>query len=157
MRFRYITPLYGFDADLDHIGCPENAEQALLRMAEEMAGTQDIVAIYIPEGTNEAYQPGNMRGRVVGGVKILIMPADRTIRDFFIPISTELYGGRSDGRVVWSMLRLLMTAPISVVAWMIYMGQIAFSHTSGSSYKAHSGSRGVWQTRPCLTSKPYLV
>src|SRR5207249_1236657 len=41
------------------------------------------VAIYIPEGTAEAYEPGDKRGRVVGGVQLLPMPRGKVMRDYF--------------------------------------------------------------------------
>ena len=37
-------------------------------MADELVGTKDLIAIYVPEGTEDVYEPGAMRGRVVGAV-----------------------------------------------------------------------------------------
>lgn len=83
MRFRWIEPLYGFEAGIDHIAVPGNAEGALHEMAEELVGTDGLIAIYVPEGTEEVYEPGEMRGRVVGAVQLLPMPGDRKITDYF--------------------------------------------------------------------------
>ena len=68
MRFRYIEPLYGFDPLQTHICVPETATNALRNMVDGLRGTDDLIAIYIPAGTDDVYQPGAMRGRVVGGV-----------------------------------------------------------------------------------------
>ena len=83
MRFRWIEPLYGFDAEIDHIAVPGNAEKALIEMADELVGTEDLIAIYIPEGTEEVYEPGEMRGRLVGGVRLLEMREGKGIKDYF--------------------------------------------------------------------------
>ena len=74
MKFRYLEPLYGFSAEQPHIAVSDRGEAKLREMAEALVGSDDLVAIYIPEGTEEVYQPGNMRGRVVGGVQLLPMP-----------------------------------------------------------------------------------
>ena len=52
-------------------------------MGAELPGTDGLVAIYIPEGTDEAYQPGKMRGRVVGAVRLLPMPLGNPVTDYF--------------------------------------------------------------------------
>lgn len=83
MGFRYIEPLYGYDSNLTHIAVSEKAEKALLRMVEDLLGTDYLIAIYIPEGTEDVYQPGAMRGRVVGGVKLLPMPTGKVTGDYF--------------------------------------------------------------------------
>lgn len=83
MRFRYLAPLYGFSSDQTHIAVPDLGEAKLLQMAHDLVGSDDLVAIYIPEGTEEVYQPGNRRGRVVGGVRLVPMPKGRSIRDYF--------------------------------------------------------------------------
>jgi hypothetical protein len=92
MRFRWITPLYGFDHCQPHIAVPEVAEAALLAMGAEMAGTDDLLAIYIPEGTDEVYQPGNMRGRIVCGGRLAAMRSRAGAADPFVP-DTSVAGG----------------------------------------------------------------
>ena len=82
---RYIGPLYGFGPDIDHIAVGDNAKArtTLSEMGQELPGTDRLIAIYIPESTDEAYQPGLQSGRVVGAVRLLPMPLDRAITDYF--------------------------------------------------------------------------
>jgi hypothetical protein len=84
MRFRWIEPLYGFGKDQHHIAVPETARAKLLQMGNALAGKENLVAIYIPEGTEDVYEPGNKRGRIVGAVRLLNMPQDKHIEDFAI-------------------------------------------------------------------------
>jgi hypothetical protein len=58
VRFQWIEPLYRFEAAIDHIAVPGSAEATLLEMADELVGTGDLIAIYIPEGTDEAHEAG---------------------------------------------------------------------------------------------------
>jgi hypothetical protein len=98
-------------------------------MAEEMAGTQDVVAIYIPEGTDEAYQPGNMRGRVMGAVRLLIMPADKSIRDFFY---TDL-----DGSLRWPIgwpCRVVYAPPVNDCPYLRGLVDMIFGPNSFQPY-----------------------
>jgi|GEM_PF-2030348 len=83
MRFTYLAALYGFSASHEHVAVPVGADEVLRRMAHEVVGTEDLVAIYIPQGTDEVYQPGNQRGRVVGAVRLVPMPPGRGIEDYF--------------------------------------------------------------------------
>lgn len=55
----------------------------LQEMANELVGTPGLVAIYIPEGTEDVYQPGDMRGRIVGAVRLVKMPSHRKMEDYF--------------------------------------------------------------------------
>jgi hypothetical protein len=80
---RWITPLYGFAPDCEHIGVPDNARAPLQEMAHELVGTPGLVAIYIPEGTEDVYQPEGMRGRVVGAVRLVNMPSGAKMEDYF--------------------------------------------------------------------------
>lgn len=80
--FRYIEPLYGYDAAQTHIAVPETAEKTLRAMVSDLRDTDDLIAIYIPQGTDDVYQPGAMRGRVVGGVRLLPMPHGKAMRDY---------------------------------------------------------------------------
>ena len=82
-RIFYLSPAYGFDRNMAHVGAPDIAEVKLREMGESLAGTDGLVGIYIPESTEEAYQPGNMRGRVVGTVKMLPVPSGKGISDYF--------------------------------------------------------------------------
>ncbi|HEV8063165.1 MAG TPA: hypothetical protein VGP68_25010 [Gemmataceae bacterium] len=80
---RWITPLYGFGLDSEHIGVPESARTLLQTMANELVGTPALVAIYIPEGTEEVYEPGGMRGRVIGTVRLIKMSSRRKMEDYY--------------------------------------------------------------------------
>lgn len=80
---RWITPLYGFGPDCEHIGVPENARAPLQEMADDLIGTSCLVAIFIPEGCEDVYEPGGKRGRVVGAVQLVEMPLRRRMEDYF--------------------------------------------------------------------------
>lgn len=80
---RWITPLYGFELSCKHIGVPENARARLQSMANELIGGAGLVAIYIPEGTEDVYEAGRLRGRVVGAVRLVEMPPSRRMEDYF--------------------------------------------------------------------------
>jgi len=79
----YLEAMFGLGSDQDHIAVPAQAEATLQKMAKRLVGTDDLIAIYIPEGTEDAYQVGNRRGRVAGAVKLLPMPPDKTIADYY--------------------------------------------------------------------------
>ncbi len=83
LKISYIAPDYGFDEKITHIGAPENAKKNLEMMGQAIAGSNQLVAIYIPLGTDDAYQVNNARGIVVGTVKLLPMPNTKTINDYF--------------------------------------------------------------------------
>lgn len=80
---RWITPLDGFDDECEHLGAPENARALLRQMANELVGTTGLVAIYIPEGTEDVYEPGGMRGRVMGAVRLVKVPPRRKMEDYY--------------------------------------------------------------------------
>lgn len=52
-------------------------------MAQELVGASGLVALYVPEGTGEAYWPEMRRGRVISAVKLVPMPEDQHIEDYF--------------------------------------------------------------------------
>ncbi len=85
MRFRYIVALYDLTPDQSHIAVPETAEKMLMKMKCDLVGSDDLVAIYVPEKVKEPHRPANKRGRVVGGVRLVPMPEGRSIRDYFFP------------------------------------------------------------------------
>jgi hypothetical protein len=55
----------------------------LLEMADELVGTDDLIAIYIPQGTENVYDSEEMHGRVVGAVRLVEKPKDKRIEDYF--------------------------------------------------------------------------
>ncbi len=82
-RLLFLEPMYGFSAEQEHIAVAAKAEDMLKKMAARLVGTDDLIAIYIPEGTEDVYQVGSKRGRVVGAVKLLPMPPGKTIHDYY--------------------------------------------------------------------------
>lgn len=81
-RFRYIEALFGFAPDQSHICVPAGADHPLERMVDDVLGTKELIAIYIPAGTADVYKVNEMRGRVVGAVRLLPMPKGRTTADY---------------------------------------------------------------------------
>ena len=84
---RYIEPLYGFEPSIDHIAVGDNAKarDTLLEMGRVLPNSNHLVAIYIPESTDAAYQPGLKSGRVIGAVRLLPMPKNSAVTDYFYP------------------------------------------------------------------------
>jgi hypothetical protein len=68
---------------MTHVAASDVAEDTLLEMGRTLVGTDDLVAIYVPQGTEAAYQPGTQKGRVVGAVRLVAMPDGKTIHDYF--------------------------------------------------------------------------
>ncbi len=83
MQILFLEAMYGFEADHGHIAVPAMAEDKLKEMVARLVGTDDLVAIYVPEGTEDVYRPGDKRGRVMGAVKLLPMPSGKSIRDYY--------------------------------------------------------------------------
>ena len=81
--FRWITPLYGFNASCRHIAVSEKGRKALREMAQDVAGTQGLVAIYIPEGTEAGYNFDDKKGRVCGAVSLSSMPKGKRVEDYY--------------------------------------------------------------------------
>jgi hypothetical protein len=82
MVFRYIEAMFGFAADTPHVCVPVGGEPMLRTLVKDLLGTEGVIAVYIPEGTQDVYRAGAMRGRVVGAVRLLDMPAGKTERDY---------------------------------------------------------------------------
>ncbi len=83
MRIRWIEPLYGFSGpDQTHIAVAESASRNLHRMKDELLGTDNLIAIYVPESTPVNYDAQHLLGLVIGAVRLLEMPPNRSIRDY---------------------------------------------------------------------------
>lgn len=84
---RWIEAVFGRPSPdehgVTHIAVPENGERKLRQMADELVGTSGMVALYVPEGTEETYKPGIKRGRVIAALQLLSMPADKRMTDYF--------------------------------------------------------------------------
>jgi len=83
MAFRYIEPMFGFTAQQSHVCVPVGAEKTLDEMVEALLDTEDLIAVYIPEGTQDYWKAGTARGRVVGAVRLVDMPDGKTRTDYF--------------------------------------------------------------------------
>jgi hypothetical protein len=95
MKIRYLEAMYGLGPDQSHVAVPVDAEKKLERMARDLVGTEDLVAIYVPLATPEIYDPKSvLRGKVVGAVKLLPMPEGHTTRDYF-------FDDLADGKRRW--------------------------------------------------------
>jgi hypothetical protein len=83
---RWITAVYG-DPEANqqqrtHIGVPRNACDLLRDMTRDLLGTEGLIALYMPLGTEDFYNPGPMWGRVIGLVELLPMPQGRGMEDY---------------------------------------------------------------------------
>ncbi len=83
MKLKYLEPMYGFEPEITHVAVPIGAESRLGEMAARLVGTDDLIAVYVPEGTADVYEVPGMRGKVVGAVKLLPMPKGRSTQDYF--------------------------------------------------------------------------
>jgi hypothetical protein len=52
-------------------------------MSDELLETGSLLGIYIPEGTDDVYEVGAMKGRIAGAVRLLPMPEGRRPEDYF--------------------------------------------------------------------------
>jgi hypothetical protein len=80
---KWIIAQYGFRPAETHLGVPENGRSQLQKMADELVGMSGLVAIYIPLGTPDGYEPGAMCGRVVGAARLRKMPRGKKMEDYF--------------------------------------------------------------------------
>jgi hypothetical protein len=51
MKIRYLEAMYGLGPEQTHIAVPTDAEKRLARMAKDLVGTDDLIAIYVPLAT----------------------------------------------------------------------------------------------------------
>lgn len=75
--------MFDFKPNFTHIGVPKTARESLLAMVTELVDTSGLVSIYIPESTEDVWNANSARGRVVGAVRLIDMPSDRAIDDYF--------------------------------------------------------------------------
>ena len=83
MKVRWLLAHYGFSSKHSHIAVPANARGKLMQMVGKMSGTDDLVGIYVPEGADDVYEAGAMKGRIVGAVRLLPMPPGKRPEDYF--------------------------------------------------------------------------
>jgi hypothetical protein len=84
-NIRWIVAQYGFAANNTDFAVPENAQAKLQEMARELVGTTALAVIYVPLGTEDIYQPGPLRGRVVSAVRLLPIPPGGKMEDYSCP------------------------------------------------------------------------
>ena len=80
---RWLTAVYRAPEDRTSIGAPKTAHAKLSEMAGELVGTSGLVALYVPEGTDDVYDPGGKRGRVIGVVQLVSMPEGGKMEDYY--------------------------------------------------------------------------
>jgi hypothetical protein len=83
MAVLWLSPLFSLTRDLKQICVEKNSKDQLCTMAKELAGSEDLLAIYVPLSSEEIYRPGAQKGRIAGLVKLLQMPTGKKI-DCFI-------------------------------------------------------------------------
>ena len=116
-NIRWIKATYGRPPKPDHEGLTQievqgkvrgKARDALLDMAGDLVGTDGLVALYVPEGTEDGYMPGALRGRIIGAVQLVPMPPSKKVEDYF---AFDL-----DGTLRWPIgwpARLVYSPPIA--------------------------------------------
>ena len=77
----WLQARYRFGEDCGHIAVPETG----LTRLREMAESQDLVAIYIPDTPVSPHESAEMLGRVVGTVQFVPIPRGRSERDYQSP------------------------------------------------------------------------
>jgi hypothetical protein len=84
---RWLEAVFGppkpAENGLTHIAVPGNARSALVDMAGDLVGTDGLVALYVPEGTEDVYKPGPTRGRIICAVQLVAMPPGKKAEDYF--------------------------------------------------------------------------
>jgi hypothetical protein len=96
------------DTNLTHVAVPGNARPPLLDMVGELVGTNGLVALYVPEGTEDVYKPGPMRGRVICAVQLVAMPPGKRLEDYFY----DDWDGSRRWPIGWPA-RLIYSPPIA--------------------------------------------
>src|SRR4051812_8874289 len=90
MKVRYLEAMYDLHPDESHVAVPPEADKKLARMAKDLVGTNDLIAIYIPLSTPGTYDKASaMRGKVAGAVKLMPMPPGKTVRDYYFDDPVE--------------------------------------------------------------------
>ena len=66
---RWITPLYGFGSDCEHIGVPENARAPLLEMSNELVGR----GAWLPSISRKEPRISTSQGKCVAASSVLFV------------------------------------------------------------------------------------
>jgi hypothetical protein len=81
MRVLYVKPMFGF-GNTSRLGTCRGGGASLKRMGDELAGTADAVAIYIPKHAPERFGEAARRGRIAGFARVARMPPGKTMLDY---------------------------------------------------------------------------
>lgn len=83
-QISWIQPLFHHEEESKHtiVGVAEQHKTQLLMMADKLVSSGDVLATYIPEGTDYGYTVGSMHGRVVNLLTMLPMPEDKSIESY---------------------------------------------------------------------------
>jgi hypothetical protein len=79
---RWLQARYRFGEDCRQISVPETGLTRIREMADELMGTDGLVAIYITDAPAKAYDLVEKLGRVVGTVQLVPLPSGRSERDY---------------------------------------------------------------------------
>lgn len=132
---RWIEAVYGAPApgndNCTHIAVPDNARAALKEMARDLVGTDGLVALYVPIGTEDVYSPGAKRGRIICAVQLVAMPPGKVVEDYFY----DDWDGSRRWPIGWPA-RLVYSPPIGECPILKEHVESLFGSGSFSSYTA---------------------
>lgn len=67
------------------ISVPRSGRRNLQEMADELVGTECLVALYVPESTESIYAPGQRQGRVIALAELDSMSPGERLEDYPFP------------------------------------------------------------------------
>ncbi len=82
MGFKWIDTLFWFNPKLERIAVVPQGLANLKTMADDLEGTGDLLAVYVPAGADHPMVISETRGRVVGAVRLVRMPHGKTTADY---------------------------------------------------------------------------
>ncbi|WP_148712942.1 hypothetical protein [Corallococcus sp. AB030] len=76
MKITHIKAMFGLDPSEQRVSTPRGTEKQFLRIARQIQGhAGQLLAIYVPETTLPVYCSPEFTGRVVGAVRLPLLPA----------------------------------------------------------------------------------
>jgi hypothetical protein len=79
---RWLVAQYGCRGNETYISVPAGSRGILEQMGNEIAGTEALVAIYVPVRTPAHWGLARQRGRVVAAFRLLPMPSGKSVVDY---------------------------------------------------------------------------
>ena len=150
-NFRWIEAVYGAPKpereNLTHIAVPDTARLALQEMASDLVGTDGLVALYVPVGTEDVYSPGAKRGRIICAVQLVAMPPDKKVEDYFY----NDWDGSRRWPIGWPA-RLIYSPPIAECPILREHVETLFGSGSFSSYTARF-QHGPFELEPAMRER----